>query len=111
MAGRARRGRPPGRVLRVKLGYNPNSSSVGSELPLFLGLALSAGALTVLTLHLGPEDILVNLNVNFEDGLDTDALEAAVDEIERRIREEVPAARRIFIEAESIKRIGPAGGS
>jgi cation diffusion facilitator family transporter len=56
-----------------------------------------------LTLHLGPEDILVNLEVHFADGLDTDALEAAVDDIERRIREAVPAAKRIFIEAESIR--------
>ena len=35
----------------------------------------------VLTLHLGPEDVLVNLNVHFVDGLDTDGLEDAVDEI------------------------------
>jgi cation diffusion facilitator family transporter len=62
-----------------------------------------AALLDLLTLHLGPEDILVNLNVNFADGLDTDALEGAIDEIEQRIRASVPAARRIFIEAESIR--------
>ncbi len=62
-----------------------------------------AETLEVLTLHLGPEDILVNLNLNFVDGLDTDQLELAVDEIETRIREAVPTARRIFIEAESLK--------
>jgi cation diffusion facilitator family transporter len=60
----------------------------------------------VLTLHLGPEDILVNLNVNFRDGLDTDRLEEVVDEIEVRIRTAVPAAKRIFIEAESLRTIG-----
>ena len=62
-----------------------------------------ATILEILTLHLGPEDVLVNLNVNFVDDLDTDQLESAVDEIEKRIREAVPTARRIFIEAESLR--------
>lgn len=44
---RARRGR----VLRVKEGYNPNSSSVGSFVPLYLSLATGAGALAVLLLN------------------------------------------------------------
>lgn len=42
----------PGRVLRVKLGYNPNSSSIGSAIPTFLGLAAAAGGLAVVLLHL-----------------------------------------------------------
>ncbi len=37
-----------GRILRVKLGYNPNSSSVGSLIPTFLAFAAGATALTVL---------------------------------------------------------------
>jgi hypothetical protein len=28
--------KPPGRILRIKRGYNPNSSSVGSDIPTFL---------------------------------------------------------------------------
>ena len=55
----------------------------------------------VLTLHLGPHDILVNLSVNFRDGLTTDEVEAAIDEIETRILAAVPSAQRVFIEAES----------
>ncbi|MHC4861556.1 MAG: cation diffusion facilitator family transporter, partial [Planctomycetota bacterium] len=70
------------------------------------GVPQVVALLQVLTLHLGPEDVLVNLNVNFADGLDTDALEAAIDEIEKRIRAAVPTAKRIFIEAESIRGIG-----
>lgn len=60
--------------------------------------------LEVLTLHLGPREILVNLNVNFRDGLDTDELEKAIDDIESRITAAVPEARRIFIEAESLRK-------
>ena len=44
--------RPPGRVLRVKTGYNPNSSSVGTDIPTFLAAAAGAGALASVVLNL-----------------------------------------------------------
>ena len=40
-----------GRILRVKTGYNPNSSSVGSLIPTFLAFAAGASALTVLAMN------------------------------------------------------------
>jgi len=40
-----------GRILRVKTGYNPNSSSVGSLIPTFLAFAVGASALTVLAMN------------------------------------------------------------
>jgi len=40
-----------GRILRVKTGYNPNSSSVGSLIPAFLAFAASAAALVVLAMN------------------------------------------------------------
>ena len=40
-----------GRILRVKSGYNPNSSSVGSLIPAFLAFATGASALTVLAMN------------------------------------------------------------
>ena len=43
---------PMGRVLRVKDGYNPNSSSVGSAIPTYLVFAAGSGALTVLVLQI-----------------------------------------------------------
>jgi hypothetical protein len=43
---------PAGRVLRVKLGTNPNSSSVGSALPTYLVFVAASGALTAMLLHL-----------------------------------------------------------
>jgi cation diffusion facilitator family transporter len=58
----------------------------------------------LLTMHLGPDDILVNIDVEFIDGLSTDELEAAVDRIEFRVREVVPAVSKIYIEAEALKR-------
>lgn len=41
-----------GTVLRWKRGYNPNSSSVGSHIPAFLGWVLGAGGVSVILLHL-----------------------------------------------------------
>ena len=40
-----------GRILRVKTGYNPNSSSVGSQIPAFLAFAAGSGAFTIMGLH------------------------------------------------------------
>jgi hypothetical protein len=37
-----------GRVLRVKIGYNPNSSSVGSQIPTFFFSAVGIGFLAVI---------------------------------------------------------------
>ncbi|MBU2489890.1 MAG: hypothetical protein KKA60_10920 [Proteobacteria bacterium] len=39
---------PQGRILRVKEGYNPNSSSVGSHIPLFLAFVTGLGLLSVI---------------------------------------------------------------
>lgn len=58
----------------------------------------------LLTMHIGPDEILVNLNINFKDGLDTDRLELVIDEVEKRIRQAVPEVGRIFIEAETLRR-------
>ena len=54
----------------------------------------------MLTMHLGPDEMLVNLNVEFDDELDTTRIEQTIDLIESRIREKVPEATQIFIEAE-----------
>lgn len=59
---------------------------------------------SLLTMHLGPDDILVNIDVEFVDGLSTDELEAAIDRIESRVKEVVPTATRIYIEAKALKK-------
>ncbi len=41
-----------GKILRVKTGYNPNSSSIGSGVPPFLFFAIGSGALTVFILNI-----------------------------------------------------------
>lgn len=56
-----------------------------------------------LSLYFGPNEVLVNLDVHFIDGLSSDEIEEAVDQIETLIKAEVPKVNRIYIEAETIK--------
>ncbi len=55
----------------------------------------------LLTMHLGPQDILVNVSIDFRDGIGATEVEAAISDIERRIKDENPEVRRVFIEAQS----------
>ena len=57
----------------------------------------------LLTMHLGPADILVNLSLDFEDGLPSQDLEAAISELETEIKTAFPEVKRIFIEAQSLR--------
>jgi len=52
----------------------------------------------LLTMHLGPDEILVNMDVVVDDGLSGAEVESIVDAIEVKVREFVPEATRIFVE-------------
>jgi cation diffusion facilitator family transporter len=65
----------------------------------------------LMTMHMGPDEILVNLDVEFVDGLSTDGVEAAVDKIERRLKQAVPAVKKIYIEAESLSAVSAVKAS
>ena len=41
-----------GRILRVKKGYNPNSSSIGSMIPKYFAFALGSGIIAVIISNL-----------------------------------------------------------
>lgn len=58
----------------------------------------------VLTMHLGPDDILLNLEVQFTRGLPAEGIHAAIHRIEEQIQAEHPEVSRIFIEVESLTR-------
>lgn len=53
-----------------------------------------------LTMHMGPEYILVNLSVDFDDSMDADSIEKAVARLTREIKRKYPRVKRIFVEAE-----------
>jgi len=55
----------------------------------------------LLTMHMGPSDIVVNLDVDFKDELTAVEIEATIDQIEAAVREVAPSASQIFVEPES----------
>ncbi len=54
----------------------------------------------VLTLHMGPEYILVNLSLDFQDDFTADRIETAVAELEMAIKADWPLVKKIFAKAE-----------
>ena len=56
-----------------------------------------------LTMHLGPEDNLLNLDVRFRKDLSGDEIFEAIDRLECAIRKRFKEVRRIFIEAERLR--------
>jgi len=52
----------------------------------------------LLTMHLGPEEILVNLDLGVEAGLSGTQMEDVIERVEAEVVRLVPAATRVFIE-------------
>jgi cation diffusion facilitator family transporter len=52
----------------------------------------------VLTLHMGPDSVLVNLSVDFADEVPAGEVETAICRLTRRIKREYPLVRRVFVE-------------
>ena len=55
----------------------------------------------VLTMHMGPEFILVNLSVEFKDQVTSEELERCVAKLDKDIKVRHPLVKRIFVEAEA----------
>jgi len=53
---------------------------------------------TLLTMQVGPDEILVAAKVDFDDDVTGGEIEAASDEAERRLRERFPAIRYVFLD-------------
>lgn len=58
-----------------------------------------------LSLYFGPNEVLVNLDVHFVDNLSSDQIEETIDRIEASIKTAVPKVNRIYIEAETIRKM------
>jgi len=54
----------------------------------------------VLTMHMGPDYILVNISVDFIDDAVSDDIENAVAKMDKEIKQQFPNVKRVFIEAE-----------
>ncbi len=63
-----------------------------------------ATATRPLSMHFGPHKVLLNLDVQFNDGLSADQIEAAIKRLEKAIQNKHPEVQHIFIEAKSLRR-------
>ncbi|MEE9254378.1 MAG: cation transporter dimerization domain-containing protein, partial [Pseudomonadales bacterium] len=54
----------------------------------------------VLTMHMGPDFILVNISVKFSDGTPAQEIESTIDQIDASIKDTFEHVKRVFIEAE-----------
>jgi len=55
----------------------------------------------VLTMHMGPEFVLVNVSIDFKDDIKAGDLEDIIARMDTEIKESFPTVKRIFVEAES----------
>lgn len=65
------------------------------------GIEEITGINEVLTMHMGPADILANISVDFADGTSAERVENLITDLETRIKEAHPEIKRIFIEVQS----------
>lgn len=62
----------------------------------------------VLTMHLGPDEVLLNIEVQFIPGLPAEEIHAAVHRIEKHISKPFPRVNRVFVEVELPDATAPA---
>jgi cation diffusion facilitator family transporter len=55
----------------------------------------------LLTMHLGPDEAILAMKIAFRPGMAVEEVEETTNEVERRVRRELPQMRKIFIEADS----------
>jgi cation diffusion facilitator family transporter len=55
----------------------------------------------VLTLHMGPEEIVAGLSIEFEDHVAAPEIEACVERIEARLKREMPEITRLFVKPQT----------
>jgi divalent metal cation (Fe/Co/Zn/Cd) transporter len=59
------------------------------------------GVNEILTMHFGPRDLLVALSLDFDDSIPAGRVEAAVAQLEVRLKTEFPEVARVFVEAKA----------
>jgi divalent metal cation (Fe/Co/Zn/Cd) transporter len=56
----------------------------------------------MMTLHMGPNTLVLNMDLTFKKTLNAEEVAEAVNWVEKQIQEEHPEVRFIFIEAKSL---------
>jgi len=56
------------------------------------------GVNELLTMHMGPHDVLLNISLDMENDLSATEVEAAVSSLEKQVKESHPEIKRVFVE-------------
>lgn len=87
------------RGLLIGEGIRPETAQAIRELALAQPGVRDVGR--VLSMYVGPDDVLVTMDLDFDAGTDAAEAAAAIGKVERQVRERFPMIRRLFIESGS----------
>ena len=59
----------------------------------------------ILTMYLGPADLLVTLDVHFAPGIPAESVDEAIDRIEAGLKSVCPEVTRVYVEASSLREV------
>jgi len=57
----------------------------------------------LLTMQLGPDQVLLNVSIKFRPGMNVEQLESTIGRIKQHIHKQEPMIERIFIEAAAVR--------
>ena len=87
------------RSLLIGEGIRPETAQAIRDLALAQPSVRDVGR--VLSMYVGPDDVLVTMDLDFDTGTDAAEAAAAIGNVERQVRERFPMIRRLFIESGS----------
>lgn len=99
------------RGLLIGEGIRPETAQAIRDLALAQPNVSAVGR--VLSMYLGPDDALVTMDIDFEDGTEAADAAAAIAAVEKQVRARFPMIRRLFIESGSAPAhsLWPAAGA
>jgi len=89
-----------GQSRRLLIGEGIRPETARDIRSLALAQANVQGVGRVLSMYIGPDDVLVTVDLDFEEGTATDDAAAAMTVIQRQVRERYPMIKRLFIETD-----------
>ncbi len=88
------------RGLLIGEGIRPETAQAIRDLALAQPSVRDVGR--VLSMYVGPDDVLVTMDLDFDAGTDAAEAAAAIGKVEQQVRERFPMIRRLFIESGSV---------
>jgi cation diffusion facilitator family transporter len=88
------------RGLLIGEGLRPETARAIRELALAQPKVHEAGR--VLSMYVGPDDVLVTMDVDFESGTPTEEAGEIITAVQQQVRERYPMIKRLFIEAGAV---------